>query len=109
MGLTEEIKIDQWPEIIKIYPKFPRPVIYDLKESIIEGLINIKYDALFKRGDRVAITAGSRNINNIVEILKITVEKLLEIGAQPYIIAAMGSHGGATLEGQKDILDSFSM
>ena len=109
MGLTEEIKIDQWPKIKRISQKFPKPKIEDVKKSITQGLADIDYTTLFKRGDKIAITAGSRNIDNIVQILRATIDKLLEIGVQPYVIAAMGSHGGATLEGQKDILDSLGI
>ena len=62
-----------------------------------------------KRGMRIAVTAGSRGIDNIVLILRETVAFLKEMGAEPFIIPAMGSHGGATAEGQVAILHSLGI
>ncbi len=62
-----------------------------------------------KPGMRIAVTAGSRGIDNIVLILRETVRFLQELGAEPFIIPAMGSHGGATAEGQVAILQSLGI
>ncbi len=63
--------------------------------SQLDGL-----DLQVPRGD-VAITAGSRGIANIATITKVAGEWLREHGAKPFIIPAMGSHNGATAEGQR--------
>jgi hypothetical protein len=55
-------------------------------------------------GQRVAITAGSRGVANIAAILKATVEAVRAVGGEPFIVPAMGSHGGATDEGQAQLL-----
>jgi len=60
-------------------------------------------------GDRVAITAGSRGVANIDAILKAVVNELMAIGAKPFIIPAMGSHGGATPHGQAEILRHYNV
>lgn len=60
-------------------------------------------------GDRVAITAGSREIANILEILRFFVGFVKKKGARPYIVAAMGSHGGATGEGQRMVLAGYGI
>jgi hypothetical protein len=58
----------------------------------------------------VAITAGSRGINNIAAILKATVDAVREVGGEPFLVPAMGSHGGATAEGQAALLsESFGV
>ena len=59
--------------------------------------------------DRVAITAGSRGIANIVAILRTCGEAIRERGAEPFIIPAMGSHGGATADGQRDMLAGYGI
>jgi hypothetical protein len=55
-------------------------------------------------GQRVAITAGSRGVNNIATILKATVDAVRRVGGEPFLVPAMGSHGGATAEGQATLL-----
>lgn len=61
------------------------------------------------RGMRIAVTAGSRGVANIALILKTIVSFLKENGAAPFIIPAMGSHGGATAEGQKKLLEGYGI
>lgn len=60
-------------------------------------------------GDTVALTAGSREISNITFILKGVISALKSKGAQPFIVPAMGSHGGATAEGQTKMLEHFGI
>jgi hypothetical protein len=59
--------------------------------------------------DTVAITAGSRGIANITVILKTVVEEMRRLGAEPFIIPSMGSHGGATPEGQMNVLAGYGI
>ncbi len=58
------------------------------------------------RGDRIALTAGSRGIDRIDEVLGETVSWLRQRGARPFILAAMGSHGGGTASGRKKVLEA---
>ena len=60
-------------------------------------------------GKTVAITAGSRGIANIALITKSVVEWVKNQGATPFIVPAMGSHGGATAEGQLEVLESYQI
>src|SRR5262249_20660584 len=57
----------------------------------------------------VALTAGSRGIANIPVILRGVVRFLRRLGAKPFIIPAMGSHGGGTAEGQRKIIESYGI
>jgi len=57
----------------------------------------------------VAITAGSRGIANIAKITRAIVEHFHKLGAKPFIVPAMGSHGGGTAEGQRRIIESFGI
>lgn len=60
-------------------------------------------------GMRIAITAGSRGVANIALVIKTVVECLREKGAEPFIIPAMGSHGGATSEGQRAVVEGYGI
>ncbi|HEV2122921.1 MAG TPA: lactate racemase domain-containing protein, partial [Chloroflexota bacterium] len=62
-----------------------------------------------KPGARLALTAGSRGISHIPEILGACVAALRERGAEPFIVPAMGSHGGATAEGQREVLEGYGI
>jgi hypothetical protein len=62
-----------------------------------------------KPGQRVAITGGSRGIADIADILKAVVEHIKSLDAQPFIFPAMGSHGGATAEGQIAVLEQLGI
>ena len=59
--------------------------------------------------DRVAITAGSRGIANMAVILRACGEAIRDVGGDPFILPAMGSHGGATAEGQRDVLVGYGI
>jgi hypothetical protein len=60
-------------------------------------------------GDRVAITAGSRGIANMPIILRACGDAIRDVGGDPFIVPAMGSHGGATAEGQRDLLAGYGI
>jgi hypothetical protein len=62
-----------------------------------------------KSGDSIAITAGSRGVANIDVATQTIVEALKELGAEPFIFPAMGSHGGATDEGQIKVLANLGI
>ena len=62
-----------------------------------------------KPGDTVAVGAGSRGIANIDVIVRAVVDYLKDIGARPFVFPAMGSHGGATAEGQLEILEHYGI
>ena len=65
--------------------------------------------AQVKPGMRVALAVGSRGIRNLSRIVKCVVDQLLALEAEPFIVAAMGSHGGGTLEGQLEILHTYGI
>jgi hypothetical protein len=62
-----------------------------------------------KRGDRVAVATGSRGIANLATMARATLGVLIELGAKPFIVAAMGSHGGGTADGQRELLGEYGI
>jgi hypothetical protein len=97
------------PKMYRIRQTFERPVVKDVSETVKSELRKLVLEQNVKPGQRVAITAGSRGISNITEILKTTVDFLKSLGTQPFIFPAMGSHGGATAEGQVALLAHYHM
>ncbi len=60
-------------------------------------------------GQRVAVAVGSRGIANVATIVRATLDVLQGCGAMPFVVAAMGSHGGATAEGQRQLLAEYGV
>jgi len=99
----------QLPGMFLIRQIFPRPVVGDIPLRIKRELERIRFNEKICSGDSVAITAGSRGIANMPLILKSLIGELKSIGAHPFIIPAMGSHGGATAEGQRAVLEDYGI
>ena len=97
------------PPMLKVKQKFNDFKIEDIKAHLNIELDNIIDDKCWYKDKNICITAGSRGIANIDLILKTIVDKLKSWGANPFIIPAMGSHGGSTAEGQKELLATFNI
>jgi hypothetical protein len=80
------------------------PAIADVAAGACAALAPVLARARLRPGARVAITAGSRGIARIDEILRGACDAVREAGATPFLIAAMGSHGGGTGAGQRAML-----
>ena len=92
------------PEMIKVRQTFPAVTIEDPAVTLRESLAAAGVGDTVKEDDRIAITAGSRGISGLPRMLATVVQFLTEHGAKPFIVPAMGSHGGATAQGQVDLL-----
>ena len=99
----------QFPKVVKVRQDFPRPRVEDVEEALREQCEREEIRSRIEPGMQVAITAGSRGISGIDNILRSLVQILKDAGATPFIIPAMGSHGGATAEGQVEILSSLGV
>jgi len=97
------IQTSKYPEMAVVKQKLFSSKLHDLKGSLSAVLSGLP-DALIQKGDTVAIAVGSRGINRIDEVVRFCLQFLKTRGAQPFIIPAMGSHGGATADGQKLVL-----
>jgi hypothetical protein len=95
--------------LVKIRQRFEAPMVPDLAEKVRDevGLLLQRYR--LESGSRVAITAGSRGINDAVEVYQAAVELLKEEGHQPFLFSSMGSHGRGTADGQRDLLKSLGV
>ncbi|WP_037986039.1 lactate racemase domain-containing protein [Thalassobacillus devorans] len=91
-------------KMVEIKQKFSNEKLSFVEQKVQEEIMqNLPVSQLPLSAD-IAITAGSRGITNIVAILKATVATLNSMGFNPFLVPAMGSHGGATKEGQLEVL-----
>jgi len=107
--LTEEALKMELPKMVRIRQKFDESRIEDIESAVRQELQQDKIRALVKPGQSIAVAVGSRGINNLSRIVKETITYLKELGAVPYIVPAMGSHGGATAEGQLEVLHNYGV
>ena len=86
------------PKVVRVRQSFPDEHIPvdRLPQDILERVRARGAEERIRPGMRIGITAGSRSVSNIPLILKTLVDLVRERGAEPFLIAAMGSHGGAT-------------
>ena len=95
------------PKMIRVRQTFPRPRVADIPRTVLETLGAAALRV--KRGDTVAVGAGSRGIAHIDVVVGATVKWLKELGARPFVFPAMGSHGGGTAEGQLSVLEHYGI
>lgn len=93
--------------LARVVQSFPNPRIEDIPATV--GLQMQRLQEKIRPGDSVAITAGSRGIRHIPLILKNVAQNLRDMGAEPFIVSAMGSHGGGTPDGQRQILEHLGI
>lgn len=96
-----------FPRMLPVRQKFDAPQVQDVAAATREALEPLR-DRITS-GMRVALTAGSRGIHDKAEVVRATGEWLRSLGAEPFVVPAMGSHGGATAEGQVEMLRSLHM
>jgi hypothetical protein len=95
--------------MVRVRQHFERPRIDDVHAAVTGTLDKLDVGRRIRPGDSVALTAGSRGIANIPVILRATVSFLQRLGARPFLVPAMGSHGGGTAAGQRQILESYGI
>ncbi|HEY7424332.1 MAG TPA: lactate racemase domain-containing protein [Gemmataceae bacterium] len=98
-----------YPKMVRIRQNFERPKVADVSSAVTSALESLDLGRRIKPGQTVALTAGSRGIANIPLVLRSTAAFLKKLGAKPFLIPAMGSHGGGTAEGQRHILESYGI
>lgn len=98
-----------FPRLVKIRQNFPRPRVMDAPAAAAAAMTELLRAASVSAGQKVGITVGSRGIRNIAPILRQAVGAVRSFGAEPVLLAAMGSHGGGTEAGQRELLESLGI
>jgi hypothetical protein len=105
MGILQELLKDiPVPKMVKVKVKFDDSKIDNLEQALVEKLNQDRIQEKVKPGMNIAIAVGSRGLDRLVELTAVTVKFLKDLGANPFIVPSMGSHGGATAEGQREVL-----
>ena len=97
------------PRMVRIKQSFDNSVISDPTAVTKQQLLKAGTLDTIKPGQHVAIAVGSRGIANIAEVTRVVVDAVKSAGAFPFIVPCMGSHGGATAEGQADVLQHLGI
>jgi hypothetical protein len=97
------------PSMAHVRQNLPSDHIDDVRSDVKQKLLASDVRQRIKAGNRIAITAGSRGIGAFIELLSGIVDAIKSCGGEPFIIPAMGSHGGATPEGQTEILNRLGV
>ena len=98
-----------FPRMCVVRQKFDDFKITDVKGHVIRQMEKTIRDKGWYNGKRICITAGSRGIPHLDTIIRTICGQLKSYGAKPFIIPAMGSHGGGTREGQLEVLERYNI
>jgi hypothetical protein len=98
-----------YPQFFRVHQKFDRPRVDDIPAEVQRQLARLNLGEKIRPGQSVAVTAGSRGITNIAKIIRAITQHISSLGASPFILPAMGSHGGATAEGQREVLAGYGI
>lgn len=101
----DEIEI---PKMVRVRQRFENDKIVNIREHLNKELDRLHMRGSVK-GKRIAVTVGSRGIPDNAVIVRTICDKLKEWGAEPFLVPAMGSHGGGTVEGNLEILNGYGI
>ena len=107
MRLTGIPRASRFPRMIRVKQAFGGPTVENVTASVRVALGRLELPV--RPGQSVALTVGSRGVVNIDTIARAAVEHMKGLGARPFIIPAMGSHGGGTAEGQRAVLERYGV
>lgn len=99
----------QLPKVRHVRQVYDQPTVADIPATVRAEILRSKLRERVVPGGRVAVAAGSRGIANLAVIVRAAVAAIRELGFQPFVVAGMGSHGGGTSEGQRQILADYGV
>src|SRR5581483_4945290 len=99
------------PEVWTVEQKFDTPALTpdQITAAVQQAVAELAKDARLKPGANVAVGVGSRGLDNLVLVVRTAIAELKARGLKPFIVPAMGSHGGATAEGQASVLRDYGI
>ncbi len=97
------------PPLARVRQSIPQPRVDDPPATIRQLILKSRIRERIPAGGTVALGIGSRGITGIAHMARAGVDTLKEMGYRPFVVAAMGSHGGATVEGQRALLASYGV
>ena len=109
MNYINEIDRLEFPEMVKIDYGIPCSKVIDVRQEVRNQLSQKGIMTNICKGMNIAVAVGSRGIDNLYDIVQETCDELKKMGANPFIVPAMGSHGGACEDGQRGILAEYGI
>ena len=112
MGLHEALAVFErgtLPRWAKVRQRLDATQIEGVTEAVASEFARPEIAATITPGTRVALTAGSRGIDRIAEVIGAAVQSVRRLGGEPFIVPAMGSHGGATADGQRELIEHYGI
>lgn len=97
------------PEMFKVRQIFNNEKLEDIEGTVIREFQKSEISSKIKPGMNVALAVGSRGIKNLTLIISTVISQIKKMRANPFIVSAMGSHGGGTQEGQKKVLEGYGI
>src|SRR6516162_10900367 len=99
----------RFPPLARVHQSIPQPKVEDVPGTIRRRIRSSRLRERVRPGGTIAVGIGSRGINGIAGIARAIVDTLREMEYKPFIVAAMGSHGGATADGQRALLAGYGV
>lgn len=97
------------PEMVKITQNIPNVYLTNIHNTVKEQIKKTRFSKRIKKGSRVAIIVGSRGIDQFLKVIEVIISEVKKIGGEPFIVPAMGSHGGGTAIGQEEVLKKMGI
>jgi len=107
--LHQYLMMPDFPKIFRLRQTFDAACTADVPGEVRAQLARLDLGQTIRPGQSVALTAGSRGIAQIAAILRAAADHLKGLGARPFIVPSMGSHGGGTAEGQRRVVESYGI
>ncbi len=101
--------VETWPRMMRVRQTFPGVEVRDLPRAVADACARFGLRERVQPGQRVAITAGSRGVRDMTAVIGATVALVKSLGAEPFVFPCMGSHGGSTPEGQREVLAGYGV
>jgi hypothetical protein len=98
-----------FPPLARVRQSVPQPRVADVAGTVRRLILESRLRERVPAGGTIAVGVGSRGITSIPVVAKAAVAALKQMGYRPFIVAAMGSHGGATAAGQRELLASYGI
>lgn len=99
----------RYPTVFRLRQKFSCQRVEDVPAEVHHQMQRLDLKRRVSPGQTVAIAAGSRGIANIALMIRTIAEHLKGLDARPFVVPAMGSHGGGTAAGQREVLASYGI
>ena len=99
----------QLPNMVPVEVTFESPVLEDIAQSVAEQFKKDGIRKKIKPGQTIAVGCGSRGVADVAEVAKATVSEIKALGGEPFIFPAMASHGAATADGQRKVLEGYGI